>query len=150
VIIHPTVVAAIDFSSVSATVAAEAARLARGLGAHLALVHVTPPLRDSKAGDALLAARESDLEEIARALRDPLLHVHCRVEFGSPAEEIIREVEIDQAELLVVGTHGRKGIGRFLMGSVADELMHRAPCPVVIVRSKRTLGKNDRRARRLS
>jgi nucleotide-binding universal stress UspA family protein len=56
--------------------------------------------------------------------------------FGDdPAAEIVGVAEQSKADLIVMGTHGRTGLGRFLMGSVAEQVVRRAPCPVVTVRT---------------
>ena len=57
----------------------------------------------------------------------------CRVRVGLPREEILAAVTARQADLLILGTHGRSGIERFALGSVATEVMHHAPCNQLIV-----------------
>src|SRR5438105_11382148 len=54
---------------------------------------------------------------------------------GDAAAEIIRVARELPADLIVMGTHGRTGIGRLLMGSVAEHVMRHAPCPVLTVRT---------------
>jgi nucleotide-binding universal stress UspA family protein len=56
------------------------------------------------------------------------------VRIGTPADEIVKFADDKKADLLVVGTHGRSGIRRMLVGSVADSVVRRAPCPVLAVR----------------
>ena len=58
-----------------------------------------------------------------------------RVRDGDAAEEILREAEEAKANLIVIGTHGRTGLGRLLMGSVAEAVLRRARCPVLTVKS---------------
>jgi len=53
---------------------------------------------------------------------------------GDPAGEVVRIAEEEQAEMIVMGTHGRTGLTRLLMGSVAEAIVRRAPCPVLIYR----------------
>jgi len=60
--------------------------------------------------------------------------VFAAVDFGKPADGIIALSEDVQADLIVVGTHGRKGLERLFMGSVALEILRRAHCPVLITR----------------
>lgn len=55
---------------------------------------------------------------------------------GDPAQQIIRAVGTRRTDLLVVGTHGRSGLAKFFVGSVAARLVATAPCPVVTVRRK--------------
>jgi nucleotide-binding universal stress UspA family protein len=54
---------------------------------------------------------------------------------GDPAAEILRVAQAVKADLIVLGTHGRTGLGRLLMGSVAEQVVRRAPCPVVTVKA---------------
>jgi nucleotide-binding universal stress UspA family protein len=60
-------------------------------------------------------------------------HPECRVRTGYPAEEILAELEKWQADLVVLGTHGRSGLERMLIGSVAADVLRRAPCSVLIL-----------------
>jgi nucleotide-binding universal stress UspA family protein len=55
---------------------------------------------------------------------------------GDPAEQIVRAARAKHADLLVVGTHGRSGLNRLFIGSVAQRVIASAPCPVVTVRGK--------------
>jgi nucleotide-binding universal stress UspA family protein len=57
-----------------------------------------------------------------------------RLTMGDPAGEIVRIAEDEGAELIVLGTHGRTGVTRLLMGSVAEVVVRRAPCPVLVYR----------------
>jgi nucleotide-binding universal stress UspA family protein len=55
---------------------------------------------------------------------------------GEPARQIVRAARSKRADLIVVGTHGRTGFNRFLVGSIAQRVVVTAPCPVVTVRGK--------------
>jgi nucleotide-binding universal stress UspA family protein len=55
---------------------------------------------------------------------------------GTPAEVIVRAARTRHAELIVMGTHGRSGLSRFLLGSVASRVVATSPCPVLTVRGK--------------
>jgi len=57
-----------------------------------------------------------------------------RLTMGDPAGEIVRIAEDEGAEMIVLGTHGRTGVTRLLMGSVAEAVVRRAPCPVLVYR----------------
>lgn len=61
------------------------------------------------------------------------LFVHARI--GSPADELVQLAREAQADILVVGTHGRSGVGRILLGSVAEKVVRFAPCPVLVARA---------------
>ena len=57
--------------------------------------------------------------------------IHAEVAEGDPVDTIIRRAETWPADLIVMGTHGRTGLERLLLGSVAEKVLRRAPCPVL-------------------
>lgn len=59
---------------------------------------------------------------------------HCLLD-GDPATVIVRHAEATACDLIVMGTHGRTGLGRMFLGSVAEQVMRRAPCPVLTVKA---------------
>lgn len=78
------------------------------------------------------------LERLARDMHQPPgnLRVSVHVRFGPPAETI-HQVAVDyDADIIVVGTHGRRGVERLVLGSVAEKLLRTARCPVLVVRPK--------------
>lgn len=134
-----------DFSSCSEEAWATAQRLAAALGAELVLVHVlvqTPrfseaPFSQKRMRDVYAAARqwaEKELEEWAAPARAAGLKVRRGIRTGVPHREIVDAATDERADLMVLGTHGRGGINRALIGSVADRLIRLAPCPVLSVR----------------
>jgi nucleotide-binding universal stress UspA family protein len=139
-ILHPT-----DFSECAEQARALAIQLARALGAELVLLHVAvqaPLYREGfPTGRELERFFEAQREGARRALEDraadsrgqgvPTL---ARVVPGVPHEEIVAAARAEGAGLIVIGTHGRSGLGRFLLGSVADRVIRTAPCPVVTQR----------------
>ena len=58
-----------------------------------------------------------------------------RVHEGDPATQIVRVAQETRCDLIVLGTHGRTGLGRLLMGSVAEQVLRKAPCPVLTVKT---------------
>ncbi|MBT9581836.1 universal stress protein [bacterium] len=77
---------------------------------------------------------EHYLEQTASAVRESGLEVTTHLVHGASAAESIRTAAVQQrADLIVVTSHGRSGISRFLLGSVAEKLARLAPCPVLIV-----------------
>jgi len=131
-ILHPT-----DFSEHSGYAFRVACSLARDCGSRLVVVHVMSlPLYASPELGPLIPAPtllEEELRERLLLLRplDPAVAVdHCLLH-GDAAAEIIRLAKDDKSDLIVMGTHGRTGLGRFLMGSVAEAVRRRAPCPVL-------------------
>jgi nucleotide-binding universal stress UspA family protein len=132
-VLHPT-----DFSDHSAVAAGLAAALARDYGARLVVLHVAhmaPPLTGE--GMAVVSPAEIRAEAVDRlnALPTPRPDVRSerRVELGDPVTEILRVAGELPADLIVLGTHGRTGLGRLLMGSVAEQVVRRATCPVLTV-----------------
>jgi nucleotide-binding universal stress UspA family protein len=76
------------------------------------------------------------LETIARRLEPTAAEVQVSVRFGRPADEILTFADEVSADLIAMSTHGRSGISRWVLGSVADRVLHGAMCPVLIVRAK--------------
>ncbi len=135
---------AIDFSKASRAALHEAAALARRLGAELTLAHIheRPPLSTR---DILSAARL--LEPAAEQLHDKLdawrsdaerivkRPVRVALFSGSPAAELVRFARANGLDAIVLGTHGRTGLSRVILGSVADHVIRGAHCPVIVVRA---------------
>lgn len=87
--------------------------------------------------EQMTAARELTMTA-ERDLRSAGLTVESRVELGDPRDLIVRTAEAVGAELVVVGSHGRTGLPRLLMGSVASHVVTHAPCDVMVIkRTKR-------------
>jgi nucleotide-binding universal stress UspA family protein len=140
------IVVATDFSTASRPALAAALDLARRDGARLVVLHVMMP-PSPFVGDGLPA---SWLELEARARRDAERRLAAAVSQaersgivttgtlvkGVPAEVIVRVARREGAELLVIGTHGRSGLGRLFMGSVAARVLGTAKCPVLTVRGR--------------
>jgi nucleotide-binding universal stress UspA family protein len=116
---------ATDFSSLSDWVGTVARDTARGLDATLHLIHVVPPATD--AGDAAgrLGMVASNLAGGGR--------IKTAVLYGRVAREIVGYARDRDVGLIVVGTHGRTGASRVLLGSVAEGVVRLAPCPVLTV-----------------
>ncbi len=130
-ILHPT-----DLSDTSESAFRLACALAHDYSSDLLILHVYPPPLNG--ADAVDRDRNHDyesdlLDELHKhSLHDPLIHVDYRIEEGSPAEVILDVAR--NCELIVMGTHGRSGISRAIMGSVAEHVLRDATCPVVTVR----------------
>lgn len=135
---------AVDFSEPSRKAMREAAELARRLGAELVLVHsfVPPPV---VATDMLVSTRDlgtlvaEELEQTLAAWRSDAATiaggpVTTALLAGEPEKEIVRYARDHPVDLLVLATHGRSGLKRLVLGSVADAVTRRAPCPVLVVR----------------
>jgi nucleotide-binding universal stress UspA family protein len=134
-ILHPT-----DFSAHAEAGFHLACALARDYKARLVLVAVRRPT-EVVYGEfgTVPPVPEEDVEEMRERLfdirpDDPNVPVEYFFSEGHPATEIVRLATETNADLIVMGTHGRTGLPRLLMGSVAEEVMRRAPCPVVTVK----------------
>ena len=135
----PTVLFATDFSEWSRLALQYAASQARASGDRLLIVHVDEVSTATGEGMLYAGIPREDPQELERRLRavvpdnfdGPCEHLLLE---GDPAREIVRAAEEENAELIVVGTHGRTGLARLLMGSVAEQVVRHAPCPVLIVK----------------
>ena len=135
---------AVDPSMIAAHAAEIGVELADRIGAQVALFHaINPP--ESFAADSgaaaseLIALAKSEAKEFIDGLRQRLklnASVAAFVEAGNPALEVVKAAKTWPADLVVIGSHGRGGVGRALLGSVAEAVMRRAPCPVLIVKGK--------------
>jgi len=76
------------------------------------------------------------LRGMAIDLEGSSIKIRVEVRFGEPAEEIIAYAEDVKADLIAMSTHGRTGLARWAYGSVADKVMHHAPCPVLLIRAQ--------------
>lgn len=137
----------VDFSPHAQGALAAAAALARRLGAELVVVHVIPDEEIRAIARSRLARRGLDqvLEDLGQALeehavntagveRNGGLDVRALAVSGLPAEGIVRAAWRLQADLIVMATHGRTGLAHAVMGSVAEDVVRRAPCPVLTIR----------------
>jgi nucleotide-binding universal stress UspA family protein len=129
------ILAATDFSGASDHAVEFAAQLANALGAKLTLVHAFEepypypvPLPPEYVGD--IRAR---LEARCAELRSSGADVRGVVRKGPPWSEVVSAAADEGADLIVVGTHGRRGLPRWLLGSVAERIVRLAPVPVVAV-----------------
>jgi nucleotide-binding universal stress UspA family protein len=95
---------------------------------------VVAPLAISSATSILTpAAAERELARTVRELRDQHLAARSLLRSGTPADEILATAEAEGASLIVMGTHGRKGMERMLLGSVAEHVARAASRPVLTV-----------------
>lgn len=129
-----------DFSTSSDAPLAYATALARDSGATLLIVHVEEPPLAYGGGEMYYGAPEPDFAGLERMLAnvrptDPAVPCERRLLTGSPAQTIVELATAEKVDLIVLGTHGRTGLRRLLMGSVAEAVIHAAPCPVLIYRA---------------
>jgi nucleotide-binding universal stress UspA family protein len=128
-----------DFSPASDAVLRHATALARGNNATLLIVHVEEPPLAYGSGELFYGVSDFSTESLQKLLNkivppDPAVPVVRRLVMGDPATEIPRVAKEENVDLIVMGTHGRTGLKRLLMGSVAELVVRRAPCAVLTVR----------------
>ncbi|MBI4391071.1 MAG: universal stress protein [candidate division NC10 bacterium] len=141
------ILVATDLSPASEPALRSAAALAIRMDAALLLLHVLPERELEELGRSHQPRHPVDLiysdlevsvrEQYRRAVPDEVrrfLHTEVLVVPGVPAEEIGRTATLKGADLIVTGTHGRTGLRRVLMGSVAEQVLRTASCPVLTVR----------------
>ena len=145
---YKRILVAVDGSVASNNGLREAIRLAKAEGARLSILHVVndyvviasmggvapprdlgPLLRES--GERILARATA----LAAKQRIKPVVVLREVLSGPAAESIVREAKKQRADLIVLGTHGRRGVGRLMLGSDAEQVVRSAPVPVLLVRA---------------
>ena len=142
-ILHPT-----DFSKASGPAFARALELARRNRAELLLVHVLLPpvllLEDGYVSPRTYAELEGSARRRAQArlsalgakARKARVRVKAILLRGVPYDQIARVARAKRADLIVMGTHGRTGLSRFFMGSVAERVVRLGPCAVLTIRGR--------------
>ena len=142
-ILHAT-----DFSKASARALQEAIKLAKDNGAQLLIVHVIEPTPYVAGGEFAGAEIYTQLDEMAtrnaessmRKLIGRLKKLKVRAESlllrGLSHEQIVKAAKNKKADMIVIGTHGRTGLSKLFMGSVAGKVVSLASCPVLTVRGR--------------
>jgi nucleotide-binding universal stress UspA family protein len=144
-----TILVATDFSDASEAATIYAFRLARHLGVRVYLVHVVPEtdveimmalrghLQSHITPETLIETYYTDadkrLAEIVDNAEAGDVVQERLIVTGKPAEEIVSWAASKHAQVIIVGTHGRSGIERFLLGSVAERVLRQALCAVLVV-----------------
>jgi nucleotide-binding universal stress UspA family protein len=133
----------IDFSEPSLAALRYAADLARSVRATLDVVHVVEAMAYAPMiGSALDLERlreeqeraaRARLDQLGAALGKRLGRKHTALRVGNAVVRIIDEAKRRRSDLIVMATQGRHGVGRLLLGSVAERVVRTAPCPVLIV-----------------
>jgi universal stress protein A len=128
-----------DFSHTGDAALELATSLARERGAELLIVHVEEPPAAYGAGEMYYGMPDPVTDDLRKMLdqvtpTDPQIPCERRLITGDPATAIARLATDEGVELIVMGTHGRTGLMRLLMGSVAEAVVRRAPCPVLTLR----------------
>jgi len=133
----------LDFSDCSLEALEYAVQVAKQFGASLTLLHVMEPvsygldftLALGGSAHETRARLETRLEELATPLRTQGLSVDQALRGGAPADSILSWTGQRAYDLIVMGTHGRRGLSHLASGSVAEAVLRRASCPVLTVKS---------------
>lgn len=135
----------VDFSDTSREALAQAADIAAHASARLVILHAYERAALGAAGEVLVTDPELE-ERLVHELNQQLDRYRLEAErslpgrvvaeatCGDPATEIVRFAERNGCDLIVMGTHGRSGIKRLVLGSVAETVVRHAPCSVLVVR----------------
>jgi len=152
-----TILVAIDGSDAATCAVKKTAELAQQLGARVVLVHVLNPDSVVVAPELMqvyaptLAEMKSNGETLVRQALTMLpanVEVEPLILEGNPAHTIVDAAVEHGADLVIIGTDSRGRLAHFLLGSTADGVIRRAPCPVMTVRqtAKETAHRNDQTA----
>jgi nucleotide-binding universal stress UspA family protein len=134
-----TILLATDLTAASREATDRAIDLATRLEARLLIVNVLEKRRLAGGGshdrvDQARGEREALLVKVVRGARDAGVTAEFLVWDGEPGDSIAAAAEAEHADLVVVGTRGRSGAERMLLGSVSDHVVRHAECPVLVVR----------------
>ena len=139
-----TILVPIDFSEGSAAALDYATGLAAKLDAKIILLNVIGvevlgaeygmPVAASTI-ELIYDTNQQALDKLVTANKDKVSFARTLIETGDPRTTIEGVAKQNGADLIVMGTHGRRGLRRFLIGSVAESVVRTAPCPVLLVRA---------------
>ena len=139
------VLCATDFSTASRRALDAATALAKTSSAELTILHVLAPpvvVPEQYLDTAVLELLDKqgrawsirELQKLSKRTTRAGVETTVLVRPGDPAEQIVRASKTAKADLIVTGTHGRRGLKRFFLGSVAQRVVALASCPVLTVR----------------
>ncbi|OGW53013.1 MAG: hypothetical protein A2Z60_00070 [Nitrospirae bacterium RIFCSPLOWO2_02_42_7] len=131
-----------DFSESAENASRYALSLAKKYGSKVYVIHVIEPFTYTTEFGLDFSAQLKEMEASARRLLDDVaasikktnLDVESVLITGEPFVEIIKYARKEQVDLIVMATHGRSGIEHMLMGSVAEKVVRKSPCPVLTIK----------------
>jgi nucleotide-binding universal stress UspA family protein len=137
------ILVAVDAGPIAARAVDVAVDLARSLRAELAFVHAVDPSvgygpESGVSASEFISTATDRAKQLIASLRERAKVESSTAEFvpvGQPAGEVVKTAREWTADLIVIGSHGRGGVKRVLLGSVAEEVMRQAPCPVLVIRA---------------
>ena len=138
-----TILLATDLSPSAVGAALYAMELASQLEAQLVIASVidlvVPLAGLGQRMDQIRADREAAVQALVERARGAGARATFLVWQGDPGPTILSAAKAERADLIVIGTHGREGVSRLLLGSVSDHVVRHARCPVLVVRSSSTM-----------
>ena len=127
-----------DFSEMSDAALKYAIDIAQAFGARLYLIHVPGETGVNFEADFPMGRFDTAVRERLDTFLKPEEIERLRPEYalrpGTPADEIVRYADAREVDMIIMGTHGRSGVAHLLMGSVAEQVVRTAPCPVLLIR----------------
>ncbi|NTV98740.1 MAG: universal stress protein [Chlorobiaceae bacterium] len=139
-----TILCPVDFSDASRNAVRYAREFARNMHASVYLLNIVEPrpmavditLNYVPVEEELEKAASDDLREILGEFAAEGIKAECGVEIGSPSDVILDAIDRLDANLVIMGSHGKKGLSRLIMGSVAETVVRKANCPVLTVKAE--------------
>lgn len=144
------ILSATDFSEDSNLAISYAEEIARRFNAEIIVLHVDQPLPPvmvspdmgpvmdvgamTRIAEEQRLLAQKELDKIVNRMRDSGLKARSLLKVGSPFLEVLHTAQSEGTDLIVMGTHGRTGLAHVLMGSVAERVVQKAPCPVLTIR----------------
>jgi nucleotide-binding universal stress UspA family protein len=145
------ILAPLDGSDIGEAALMHSVELAQKTGSHLTLLHVIPEVHSiesrilgqefNKFVKAMNDAGQEYLDKVSARLKEKGIENITRIAHGDPAEIIVDTAIHENADLIAMSTHGRSGIARWVLGSVADKIIHESRLPMWLVRPQKIIDK---------
>jgi nucleotide-binding universal stress UspA family protein len=138
---YKSILVPLDGSALAEAILPEIEKVARSMGARIILLrvsraHVFPGKDPTEAEIDVVRRAEEYLAEIRDRLAGKGFDAEAYVRYGSVAEEILTHSARNDIDLIAMSTHGRSGLGRWALGSVAEKIVRRSVKPVLLLRAK--------------
>jgi nucleotide-binding universal stress UspA family protein len=130
----------LDGSPLAEGVIPHVQELAKSIGAEVVLLrvafaHIFPGADPIETQVTVVQEAEAYVADQAKLLQDAGVKAEGKVRYGDPVEEILDHVTWDHIDLIAMATHGRTGLKRVVLGSVAEHVLRRAPVPMLLLRA---------------